>query len=757
MNDHNQPIAPRGQVRPLPLGELDPFNVASGLDGGAEPPKQGSGISLAALLRFKWTIIVTFLVLSAVAIPAIWLKVAPEYRAVAQVRVRPIIRSLVFQTADSGLIPLYQFYLNTQVTVMGSHTVLQRVLNQSDVHQTAFYQGLTAEGPVDAGLLTEILKNSLEIVPQPRSEIIELALTLPDPHDAATIVNAVLDQYLNYIQDSSEQTDDQEYRQLKKHVETLSKEIEKREAEADTLRKELGTGDADELVVQKRVRLDEMTATLNELQKSIALAEWQKKQLQSLVASPGDASGTSTTRPSDQQRYQDDAEWRRLHNEVTALRNQMVARKARLGDQHPVMAEGRELLRLAEAAQREREKQLDSAKTILALRSNTTEVGTNPAAELHVLTRQIDKMRYEEQLHQKQLDKERTDLNRLFECARALAKENESIERSREIYKAVRKRFDQKTIERNAAGSIEVLARAFVPPLANAGRRVKMSIAVLFGSLLAGVCLALIRARTSPAFHEASDLPRVSAVPFLGVLPYVRDAEGLRTGDCPILVERVRQLRTILLQRLDPQGGSVVLITGAGPGCGKTTVARTLAKSLAQCGKSVLLVDTDFRKPSLSEHFGVGHEPGLIASLSDELPDAEAIVPTDTPGLSVLPAGVSAEGIATELLANGVFEESLDRWRGQYDAILLDTAPVLSVADAAILSRYADGTIMVVREGRCRRAEVADAFRNLVFSGASLLGTIFIGSDRRRGYGGYGGYGGYAYPAGGPSAGRETV
>ena len=206
-------------------------------------------------------------------------------------------------------------------------------------------------------------------------------------------------------------------------------------------------------------------------------------------------------------------------------------------------------------------------------------------------------------------------------------------------------------------------------------------------------------------------------------------------------------VRTALLNRIQSDGTSAVLITSAGPNVGKTTVAINVAKSLAECGKHVLLVDADMRNSDLSDRMGIQSGPGLVAVLRGEATDEDALVQSDIVGLSVLPAGTIEARSDAELLANGKFEGCLSRWRETFDVILFDAPPVLPVADAQILSSHLDGTILVTRERHCHRDEIEATLTQLEASGGRLLGTIFIGSDSKPTYyryrfsGQYAGYG----------------
>ncbi|MBN1341548.1 MAG: FHA domain-containing protein [Phycisphaerae bacterium] len=716
-------------------GELAP---SSDLDGGyvgredEEARDVAPALQLGTVWRFKWTILAVFILVAAGGVLAVRFLLVPEYRAMAQVRVRPIIPRLVFPTEDNGLIPLYTSYLNTQVSVMRSPTILERVLDQPEVRETGAYRRtLAAPGGSPAEFMA-MLHDQLEIKPQRQTEVIELAISARDARDAAVLVNAILDQYLKYVHETSEQIDDFVYRKLSEEATSLRGEIEGREQVADRLRKELGTGSPEDLVAQKRVRLDEMQARLAALQKDILISQWRRSQLPAAVSRPSEAGGGADRPSRNPSAYRMDPEWQMAQAEILQVKREIAGERLRLGERHPQMTRLRERLKFAEDLLAKREAAMDEHPVEVSPTGPIVPgqvVGRTD--EPQSLEQRIGLLKYEEQLDLKEIEQERRDLTRVFEGARTLSKENEAVERARELYKAVRSRLDQKMIERNVPGSIDVLARASVPLRPDRDRRMKLTIVVLLGALGIGFVVAFLRARASTALHDVRDIPRLARVPFLGHLPWVgpRDLASAKPADD--LVESVRLLRTILLQRLPRSKGSVIQITGAGPMCGKTTVSELLGRGLAQCGKEILLVDTDFRKPSLTEHFGLENRPGLVASLCQETSDP-GIVATETPGLSVLPAGVFPESIDREVLANGAFASRLGRWRKDYDVILLDSAPVLPVADASILARHADGTIMVVREGHCHREEVSEAFHDLVSSGGHLLGTIFV-TTRRRG------------------------
>jgi len=161
-----------------------------------------------------------------------------------------------------------------------------------------------------------------------------------------------------------------------------------------------------------------------------------------------------------------------------------------------------------------------------------------------------------------------------------------------------------------------------------------------------------------------------------------------------------------------------------------------LGKSLAHAGKKVLMMDADFQKMTLTKRFDLSNKSGFIESLRCRSIDKRHIFPTETSGLSIVPAGKQGDdGAVFEEIANGAFETCIGELRKQYNIILLDSSPILMLADATILSSQVDGTIMVERELVSQRANVIEALARLGSAGGRLLGTVFIGSSSHEKYG----------------------
>ncbi|MFH1884652.1 MAG: AAA family ATPase [Planctomycetota bacterium] len=720
-------------------------NQFMGTGGPTQAVPPGSDI-IESMFRFKWTVLAVFILVAAPAIAVIWTQVVPKYRARAEVRVRPIIPYLVFRTEDSGMIPLYSSFVNTQVSIIEGLVVLQRALDQEEVQETQWYKeppkplvqrlhGNPADPPM------ERLRDALSVKPRKETEIIDVTFMDPSAKDAKLIVDAVLDQYVKYIGEKSDATKDKLYSQLADQYKSLENEILGREKISAELSRSLGTGTPQELVSGKRVRLDETQARLSELRQSIAVLEWKRKKLEDLIKQAitddsNDVPGGTEKQP----KYYEDAEWRRLDINVKTIRHQIAT--SLLTSKHPDNIQAKKDLEFTEELLRLREAQLDEQwrdrpKNAAGVPITITGAGgPGYEEELRTLEHQLAQIKYEEQLLLAELKEQQAEFQGLFESAQLLEKENNALQHKRELFSAVRQRLDQKNMERNIPGSIEVLTQASVSSKPYNDRRITFTAMALVMGLGMGGGVAFLRAGRNQAIYTPKDMPHPMQVPFLGYIPVTRTRRASDDEVSPAMIESIRFVRTALLSRLDGQGSTTVLVTSADAGTGKTTFTMMLGKSLAQAGKKVLMMDADFQKMTLTKRLNLSDKSGFVESLRCRSIATWHIFPTETSGLSIMPAGNRGDdGAVFEEIANGAFETCIGQLREQYNIILLDSSPILTLADATILSSYVDGTIMVERELVSRRADVISALAHLGSAGGRLLGTVFIGSSSHEKYG----------------------
>jgi capsular exopolysaccharide synthesis family protein len=189
----------------------------------------------------------------------------------------------------------------------------------------------------------------------------------------------------------------------------------------------------------------------------------------------------------------------------------------------------------------------------------------------------------------------------------------------------------------------------------------------------------------------------------------------------------------------------LILITSAFPGEGKTAITINLGATLASLGSKVLIVDCDMRRPACHRSTGVENRPGFVQCLTGHVDLSEAILPV--PGvanLSVIPCGPIPPNPA-EILSSPLAGELFQRLRSHFEYVLVDSPPLLSVADSRILSTLTDAVVLVVRAYETSYEVVRRARALLYGAGARVLGVALNSVDLRRGGYGYDYYHRYGY------------
>lgn len=198
------------------------------------------------------------------------------------------------------------------------------------------------------------------------------------------------------------------------------------------------------------------------------------------------------------------------------------------------------------------------------------------------------------------------------------------------------------------------------------------------------------------------------------------DKESLGAEKFRFLGVRLRQLQqTRPLKKL--------LITSTIPEEGKSTISANLATTLARKPQhKILLMDGDMRRPSLSRIFGVHQLPGLSEWLQNDTEAKENIYRLDNSGFWFLPAGAPPEN-PLELMQSGRLAGLLDRLAGWFDWIVIDSPPVLPLADTSVWSKMVDGTLLVVREGTTQKRQLQSGLQAI--DQAKLLGVVLNSSN----------------------------
>jgi polysaccharide biosynthesis transport protein len=187
--------------------------------------------------------------------------------------------------------------------------------------------------------------------------------------------------------------------------------------------------------------------------------------------------------------------------------------------------------------------------------------------------------------------------------------------------------------------------------------------------------------------------------------------------------EAARAIRTNLLLMSPDRPYKTLLVTSAGPAEGKTMVAASIAIAMSQTGQRVCLVDCDLRRPRVHTIFGFPSDVGVTVAMLDPGRLDEAIIQTEVPELSVLPAGPTPPNPA-DLMHSAALGRLLETLRERFDRIVIDSPPACLVTDSVVLSSRVDATVLVVRARKTKREAAQRALRTLLDVGGNLPGFV---------------------------------
>jgi succinoglycan biosynthesis transport protein ExoP len=343
------------------------------------------------------------------------------------------------------------------------------------------------------------------------------------------------------------------------------------------------------------------------------------------------------------------------------------------------------------------------------------------------------------------------------------------VDSNRQLYESLLQKVKESGISAALrASNIQIIDPAQPPRSPSGPNLLFASLLGLFLGLTGGIGFVSVREKLSKLIVAPGDAAFHVNVPELGLIPsYSIDKAGLRgttlaltahSNSAPELqaitprksqsltAEAFRALLTSILYAGRKRNSQVLIIASPGAGEGKTTVISNLALAYAETKRSVLLIDCDTRKPKLHRIFDIPNDSGLLDLLAEKEPLDAGIAfrhwrNTRFPGVCLLPSGQEGEG-SQALLHSQRLDELIELARRQFNVVLIDTPPMMHLADARIVSSLVDGVVLVVRSGQTSRESLVSVNSRLAEDGVNVFGVVL--NDWNPQAAGYYGYEGYA-------------
>lgn len=248
--------------------------------------------------------------------------------------------------------------------------------------------------------------------------------------------------------------------------------------------------------------------------------------------------------------------------------------------------------------------------------------------------------------------------------------------------------------------------------------------------LAGGIPFLLQRLNTSVSdlneFEAHLGIPGIGLVPLSDprVLEQINRSRTVGSQVPNALLENFRLIRSSIILNKSPKGDAkVIMCTSARPGEGKTTIATNIGWAFSSMGDRTLVIDCDLRRGRVHQVSGLANKPGLTALLTCQASIEECLQKSPADNLWVIPRGPVVPG-TTELFNTPTFEKILEKLKGDFDRIILDTPPVLGLSETAFLQSHAEGVVLVVKSASTPRKDVEDAFSTLQKLHAHFYGFV---------------------------------
>ncbi len=691
---------------------------------------------MRVLIKRKWLVGSCILgIFAAVAIAS--LRQTPIYEAAGQIAINKA-DSNVISFKDS--VPVMDYYdqsdLDTEVRIIQSDLLALQVIRQLNLDKRPEFGGhpdqkqanLVADPlQTDSNRATAVLgafHNNLHVTLIPNTRIIEIHYNSTDPQLAASIVNTLAATYVEQNFKTKFESTMQASDWLSKQLVDLQMKVETSQEKLVRYQKEheiLGTDEKQNITTEK---LDEINKELTAAESDRMQKEAIYRQTQSgdpevvaaaIIADSGTGGGAGS--------HLLDT----LREQQAALKIQVAELGTQFGPSYPKLAQLNNQLK-----EIDRQLQSEINKSVDHLRGQY----------LAALQR--------ENLLRDSFEKQKQEANKLNESAIEYSLLKRDVESNRTLYEGLLEKLKEAGVTAGLrSNNFRILAAARVPATPVEPNIPRNLLFALVLGVITGVGWAFLLENMDNTVRTPEQAQALSGLPSLGMIPMGSKAtsHGSAAGRLALtsskeavetvtqvrpqsqMAESYRALRTSLLLSHLGAPPKVIMVTSARPQEGKTTTSINTAIVLAQKGVRVLLVDADLRRPSVHKTLGMGPRSGLSNVLTGSTTLQQAITVSPVlPNLFILPAGTPPPNPA-ELLASSIMRDLIEQLREQYDHIVLDTPPTLSVTDAVVLSPRADATILVIRSGQTTKQALRRARDILMQVNAHVAGVLLNAVD----------------------------
>ncbi len=680
-----------------------------GAPGGRQPESGLSGRDILRVLRKrKWLIILTelFFISLAVGATLIWLQYAPLYTTDALLEVRP--EASTAMRPDRSIYPttMLEVLATKYASLVGSETVLQTALSSDRMRPTTWLQ----KSPDDALLR---LQETLSIAPISTSALIRISATGTNKNELPEIVNAVAEAARDQSSEIANRGKQDQIGQLRKERVSLADQRDRVRADMAKLQRDADVPDMLSTRSVLEIELHHLAPQVSALELELAQAEGQLELIRHQIQT-----GDIVSLPAVLQALDYDPSLRSLQMSLLSMKAQLPTIEFKYGTKHRMYMSY--ITRMESTA-----KEIQSRRSQL-IETQVKSLLANTEANKAIILQRLTKMREQYRF----VDVSVRGLRATY-SAYAHLQEQDTILTNQ--IDGIDSRLVDLRILLQGSNPLEIMKPAYTPRRPSMPRwQIMIPLGVLLG-LIVGLGLSFMLEFVDTSIKGPSDVARRLDLPMLGMVPHHDDVEeniadlrmAFATHPNSLVSEAFRQIRTCLQFSGPASQRRSLLVTSPQPEDGRTTVTLNLAASIARSGKKVLVVDANFRQPSIRELFSDCPEGGLSSALVGQAVWRDMVAEIE-PNFSVIGAGPMPPNPG-ELLGSDQMRTLLGEMTAEYDQVLFDGAPCLVVTDAVAMGSLVDGIVLVVRAGANTYGIVQRTQEVLSRGGTHIMGIVLNG------------------------------
>jgi succinoglycan biosynthesis transport protein ExoP len=668
------------------------------------------------VIRRKWLIIIACTILTTVIAFAIISLSTPVYEATATLLIQPAQDA---RSTEYNLLVAGERLALTYSQMIKSQPVMQRVILQEDLL-----------------ISPNKLASKMDAVPVPDTQLMRLTVTDTSAEQAAYLANTVAQAFTSFIQEMNSERFSSSLGTMQEKLDELDAAIQETQSSMNDYRASKIESEAD--LTNHESNLVEYRNEYQSLQEDYQALKLTVSQLKENVNVIEPAHAVES----------DSGSFNTATVTLFLTNEDLAPTYLRILTGKPVLEETIALLGLSENPEELANWiTVESVPGTHLIRLNVKDVSADQAILVAdtmawVFIDQIQKLMIEpyadnltsletqlnelsDLIDRTQLEIERLTLENI-QSETELERLGNTLVENRNDYRTLQQDYEQLRVSASdASETVFVSESAHVPNNPIQRGRLFLIVGAAIG-MVTGLGLAFLLEYFDDTIKTAQDITNSLGLDALGSIPRVIDGDNelvvVEQPRSPI-ADSFRMLSTNLRFYSLDKSIRILLVTSPAPEAGKSVIVANLAAAIAMSGSKVLVVDADLRRPRQHIIFGLRSGEGLTGSLLDGEGN-ERLQTTEVENLSVLTSGQKLPPNPTELLGSQSMAKLLEKLAADVDMILLDSPPVLSIADTAALTSWVDGVLFVVESGVTRPGDAKQALSNLHQVGANIIGAV---------------------------------